>query len=184
MTSPTVRVVTTKWGGRPHWEFDALLLGDDEHGTWLGVRVGTHFVRPGHEFTAGNLQVTLVPAGRWWVATFHGEGQRGTWPDLDGAAVDVYVDVATPVVWQGSTATSIDLDLDVVRGSNGLVIVDDEDEFAEHQVAFGYPPDVIASAEDSCAELVELIRSGTAPFDSAARAGWLERLRALTSDHA
>ncbi len=182
MTPPADRVVTTKWGGRPHWEFDALLLGDDEHGTWLGVPVGTHFVRPGHEFTAGNLQVTLVPAGRWWVATFHGEGQRGTWPDLDGAAVDVYVDVATPVVWQGDIATSIDLDLDVVRGSNGLVIVDDEDEFAEHQVAFGYPAEVIASAEAACAELVDLIRSGTPPFDAATSASWLERLLALTSD--
>ena len=83
-----VRVAMEKWGGRPHWEFDAMLLGDDEHGTWLGLPVGTHFARPGAEFTAGNLQVTLVPLGRWWVATFHGEGERGTWPDLDGAAVD------------------------------------------------------------------------------------------------
>jgi len=176
-----VRVFTTKWGGRPHWEFDALLLGEDEHGTWLGLPVGTHFSRPGAEFSAGNPQVTLAPPDRWWVATFHGEGERKGWPDLDGAALDVYVDVATPAVWNGATVTCTDLDLDVVRGVNGLVIVDDEDEFAEHQVAYGYPVEVIAAAEAARAELLDLVGSSAPPFDDATPARWLERLREATS---
>ena len=39
---------------------------------------------------------------------------------------------------------AVDLDLDVVRGPTGRVWVDDEDEFAEHQVAFDYPDDVVS----------------------------------------
>ena len=31
----------SKWGDRPHWEFDALFLGSDRHGDWLGIPVGT-----------------------------------------------------------------------------------------------------------------------------------------------
>ena len=36
-----VRVVMTKWGDRPHWEFDATYLGSDEHGDWIGI-AGRH----------------------------------------------------------------------------------------------------------------------------------------------
>ena len=25
-----------KWGRRAHWEYDAVRLGRDDHGTWLG----------------------------------------------------------------------------------------------------------------------------------------------------
>ena len=52
-----------------------------------------------------------------------------------------------------------DLDLDVVRELDGRVWVDDEDEFAEHQVSFGYPPEVIDAARASTDRLVGLIGS-------------------------
>ena len=51
-----------KWGGRPHWEFDAVLLGSDEHGDWLGIEAGTLMVRPGAEYVAPVAQVGLSPA--------------------------------------------------------------------------------------------------------------------------
>ena len=37
----TVHVRMLKWGDRPHWQFDSVYLGDDEHGTWLGFPRGT-----------------------------------------------------------------------------------------------------------------------------------------------
>ena len=40
------RVVARKWGDRPHWEHAAVLLGNDEHGTWLGTTPGTTRSRP------------------------------------------------------------------------------------------------------------------------------------------
>ena len=53
----------TKWGDRPHWEYDAVFLGSDEHGDWLGCPRGTFYSRPGMEFVATFAGVVLVPAG-------------------------------------------------------------------------------------------------------------------------
>ena len=74
----------------------------------------------------------------------------------------VYVDVATPAVWDGAVLRSIDLDLDVIRRQDGTVLLDDEDEFATHRVAYGYPAEVIelALAEPAIEDLVRRIYEG------------------------
>ena len=100
----------TKWGGRPHWEYDAVLLGYDEHGDWLGIPGGTHMSRPDAEYVAPVAQVVLVPPPgpddeRGWLATFH----------APGGPVQVYVDMTTPPAWDGPVLRAVDLDLDVVR---------------------------------------------------------------------
>ena len=124
-----VRVVMTKWGDRPHWEFDATYLGSDEHGDWLGIARSTVMTRPGMTYVAPTAQVGLVPAPgpdveRGWLATFH---------DV-GGPVQVYVDITTPPVWDGAVLRAVDLDLDVVRGNTGRVWVDDEDEFEAEEI--------------------------------------------------
>ena len=166
----TVRVAMTKWGGRPHWEFDAVLLGTDEHGDWLGIPGGTHMSRPGAEYVAPVAQVGLVPPpgpddDRGWLATFHDKG----------GPVQVYVDMTTPPVWDGAVLRAVDLDLDVVRGATGRVWVDDEDEFAAHRIAYAYPDDVTRLAMSSCDRVQADVTAGRAPYDGTANA-WLERL--------
>ena len=116
----------------------ALDLGADDHGRWLGVPSGTRFTRPGAEYVSPTDQVVLVPADAW-VATFH----------APGGPVGLYVDITTPAVWHpGPRGTrrliAIDLDLDVVRGTTGRVWIDDEDEFADHRVSLGYPDEIAA----------------------------------------
>ena len=111
------------------------------------------------------------------MATFHGPGGT-TWVDLAGAALDLYVDMTTPAEIDGSTVRCTDLDLDVIRGANGMVLVDDEDEFAEHQVAFDYPPEVVQAAEESCAAVLAAVSARTPPFDGAASGVWLGRVAA------
>ncbi len=70
-------MVFTKWGGLPHWEYDAFRLGEDEHGTWLGIPTGTLVGRPRRGSTLDEDQVVLVPdAG--FVATFFAAGGRYT----------------------------------------------------------------------------------------------------------
>ena len=182
-----IRCEMTKWGDRPHWRCEGLHLGSDEHGEWLGFPQGTHNHRPGHEFHSEVDCVTLVPSGGWYAATFQAPG---IWCDL-------YIDVASPATWDGAVLRAVDLDLDVVRLSDplpasvqhaaqvagrvaGEVFVDDEDEFAEHQVAFGYPADVVAAARASCEELVAAVRAGLPPYDGTHRR-WLEELTRLTS---
>ena len=182
-----IRCEMSKWGDRPHWRFEGIHLGSDEHGEWLGFPQGTHNRRPGYEFHSEVDCVTLVPADGWYAATFHAPG---IWCDL-------YIDVTTPGEWHGDVLRAVDLDLDVIRMSAtpptstrsapqnlsagpGETFVDDEDEFAEHQVAFGYPAEVVGAAQASCDELVAAVRAGLPPYDGAHRR-WLDELTRLTS---
>ncbi|MEJ7832005.1 MAG: DUF402 domain-containing protein [Nocardioides sp.] len=165
-----VRVVMTKWGGRPHWEFDSVFLGSDEHGDWLGIPDGTTMARPRMSFVTETDQVGLVPGpgaggGAGWLATFH----------APGFPVATYVDMTSVPVWDGSVVRAVDLDLDVIRGADCSVVVDDEDEFAEHRVTFGYPPDVVDLAEASCAWVHEAVLNQAPPFDGTADS-WLNVL--------
>jgi uncharacterized protein len=164
-----VRVVMRKWPDLPHWEFDAVRLGADAHGYWLGVPEGTWLSRPDRGFHAWCDHVVLIPYDAWWVATLYG--------DDAGRPVDVYVDISTPSEWaaDGSTVRTVDLDLDVIKEPDGRVWVDDEDEFAEHQVSLGYPPDLVAGAVRSCEEVLSAVSAGTAPFDGTVWS-WLARL--------
>ena len=170
-----VSVRMRKWPDLPHWEFDAVYLGYDDHGSWLGFPRGTSMVRPGAEYVSPTDQLGLVPpvsapdAERGWLATFHGLG----------GLLSVYVDVVAPPTWSGSTVIAIDLDLDVVRELDGRVWVDDEDEFALHQVELGYPDEIIDAARVSRDRLVGLIGSGHPPYDADTRLPWFELLRGL-----
>lgn len=162
----TVRCQMSKWGDRPHWRFTGVNLGEDEHGRWIGFPAGTHNSRPGLAFDSEVDSVTLVPYDAWFLATFHAPG---IWCDL-------YVDIATPAVWQGDMLTSTDLDLDVIRmAPSGDAFIDDEDEFAEHTVVFGYPPEVVSSARASADAVLAAVREGRAPFNGAHQR-WLDVL--------
>lgn len=182
-----VKVEMTKWGDRRHWHFDGVWLGEDEHGEWIGFPAGTHNHRPGFEFRSEVDCVTLVPRDGWYAATFHAPG---IWCDL-------YVDMATPGIWDDDVLRAVDLDLDVIRMSPdfpsgsplgpqnrvagpGELFVDDEDEFAEHQVTCGYPPDVVASARAACDRVLAAARAGEAPYDGTHRS-WLTLLASITA---
>jgi hypothetical protein len=163
-----VRIEMEKWGGRPHWRFDAIWLGMDEHGEWIGIPAGTPMSRPGMDVVSENDQVGLIPSAglpeeeRWWLATFHAP---------DAPRVSVYVDITTAPRWDGSVLRTVDLDLDVIRLVGGEVLVDDEDEFAEHQVELGYPRDVVALAEASRERVHAAVLRADRPFDGS-HEGW------------
>ena len=159
-----VRVEMTKWGDHPHWAMDALWLGSDDAGDWIGFPRGTLMSRPGVDFVAPNHQVGLVPRAGW-MATFHGPGGN----------VRTYVDMTTVPEWDDHVVRTVDLDLDVIELLDGSVVVDDEDEFAEHQVSYGYPPDVVALALATKDTVLSAVRSRAAPFDGSA-ARWHEVL--------
>jgi len=76
-----------------------------------------------------------------------------------------YVNIATPATWHDGTLRFIDLDLDVVWFANGRVVLDDEDEFEQHQIKYGYPQDLIAQAWESTYDVRALIAKRAPPFD-------------------
>ncbi len=165
-----VRCEMTKWPDRPHWVFGGSYLGSDGHGDWIGFPRGSRFTRPGADVTMPNDQVGLVPSEsldeRGWVAAFHGPGSD----------FRLYVDMATPPVWDGTVVRSVDLDLDVVQGVSGRVWIDDEDEFADHRVRWAYPEDVVEGALRSCRRVESAVHRSEPPFDGETHLPWLARL--------
>ena len=166
-----VRARYTKWGGKRHHGADLVYLGADDHGDWLGDPVGNQWSGGPKSFASVTENVLLVPRDRGMTAMFYTEHPE--------QAFELYVDITTPPVWDGDLVTAVDLDLDVIRRFDGSWYVDDEDEFAEHQVSYGYPPELVASAEAECARVVDEIRSGAAILASHTAVPWRAAFRAL-----
>ncbi|MBS1908019.1 MAG: hypothetical protein JST33_15980 [Actinobacteria bacterium] len=179
-----------KWDGSPHWRHECVYLGADEWGDWLGQPTGWGSARPGRTFTAAAPNVTLVPPSGDYALTANRDHPKG---------MRVYIDLAwdvraladgDPAVTEFDDAsaageapvlfTGIDMDLDVVRveGERGTWI-DDEDEWDEHRVQYGYPADVQRHLEALAVDLEQRVRAQTPPFDAATADLWLDRLEAL-----
>ena len=144
----------TKWGGDLHWHFLLEPLGTDRHGWWLGGRTGIPMRRGLEEpiFLPHDF-VVLVPDEGDWIATWNASGETA-----------IYVDVTTRPVRASETIEAVDLDLDVIRSRDGRVHILDEDEFAEHQVRYGYPPEVITQARATTDALAALLAARAEPF--------------------
>jgi hypothetical protein len=166
-----VEVRFTKWGGGRHWEFPVTVLGVDALGVWCGAPVGTRLERPGAAFTSQFGWVTLFPTGQPWAASYY---------DSPDQPIAVYVDVTTAPVWDGAEVTMVDLDLDVIVTRDGDLLLDDEDEFAEHQVTLGYPREIVQLAQGSAEQLMAAAGDGREPFGAAA-ADWMARLRSMSA---
>ena len=145
-----------KWGGRPHWEMDLRYLGTDEFGVWLGSPAGMPMRRPGRESWTDAEFAMLVPRSGEFVASFNGAGVSDA----------IYVDITDRPVLEDDGLRAVDLDLDVVLPYAGELYVDDEDEFEEHRVEYGYPPHVVTAAQASCEAVVAAITGGREPWVS------------------
>jgi hypothetical protein len=157
-----VEVAFTKWDGSRHWEFATSVLGEDAHGIWLWVPEGTA-LRRGLEppRAAGTAFVKLIRPDGWWTAEWNARSKY-----------EVYVDIATPARWDADRVTMIDLDLDVVRLSDGSVALLDEDEFLEHAGSMAYPASLVDTARAAAASVHLALSSGEEPFGSVGR-DWL-----------
>jgi hypothetical protein len=155
-----------KWGNRLHWQIDAWRLGEDDHGVWAFVPAGTQ-ARRGQEppIRLPNDAVWLIPDATWWTIEFTPDGDT-----------PVYVNIGMPVTWDGDRVTQIDLDLDVIRTRSGETLVIDHDEFEDHQVRFGYPPEIVNATERAAEQSLAMLRKTDPPFDGC-HAEWMMRTR-------
>ncbi len=153
-----VRIIYRKYGGSLHWHHHARVLGEDEHGVWVGCPSGM-IAQRGHEppTVFEFASVILFPRDAWWTAAFNAPPHKA----------EIYCDITTVPVRGDDRITMVDLDLDVLRMRDGRLILDDEDEFAEHQVRYAYPGEIIRQAERSAAWLMEAVGSRTGPFGGA-----------------
>lgn len=160
-----VRVIYRKYDGSLHWNLVGNRLGEDGHGVWVGVPVTAQVFKG--ELLTGPVEavhVVCLPRDGWWTATFNAEPHR----------TEVYCDVTTVPHWEDRTVSMVDLDLDVVRRRAGNIYVDDEDEFATHQVMYAYPPHVVTAARQAADWLLGAVTERAEPFGSTFR-HWLEK---------
>lgn len=156
-----------KWHGGRHWVNDAIYLGSDRWGDWLGQPDGWRNVRPGLEFLADGPNVTLLPPSGDYAMTVHGRPRR----------VRTYIDLAWDIRWQDREPQGIDMDLDVVKAIDERgFFIDDRDEWDEHRIAYGYPLDIVRTLESLALDLERRVAAAEAPFDDATSEAWLSRL--------
>jgi hypothetical protein len=165
-----LHVTYTKWGDRLHWHFDATVLGRDGFGTWLSIPPGTNLFKG---------QVLMRPEPSGFVLLIPDEAHHTANWNRDPPA-RLYCDMTSPATWTVAGVTMVDMDLDVIQLFDGTVLVDDEDEFAEHQLLFGYPPDVIAATESSCVRIKAAVEASEEPFATVGPS-WLEAVPTATT---
>ena len=158
-----------KWPERLHWHYPVQDLGEDTHGRWSCVSAGT-ILRRGD----GRREITTGPSAllyseeTWWSASFNCNREQ---------PCEVYVDIATPAVFDDGIVRLFDLDIDVVRLWDGRVELWDQDEFAENRVAYGYPEELVLGAERAMREVRDLVESRIEPFDTVGDAWLAEAIR-------
>lgn len=168
MITPGVELVSTKWGGRPHYRGVVEHLGDDEYGSWFWGPAGRTILRGDDVGSVTEQDVLLlVHPGAWWIPSWR----------IDHPSTPLYVNISTPAEWFDDRVTWIDLDLDVVRNAAGDVEVVDRDEFERHSRTFEYPAELVAGAEAATAEVYDLVMRNRPPFDDVAAFAWVARAR-------
>jgi hypothetical protein len=165
MSAGDIHIDFRKWPDTRHWQFDMRRLGQDEHGLWLWGPPGTPAQR-GHEAPITfETVIAKVITDDWWTAVWSYS------PQIDGEW-RVYVDIVQPATWHDSTVRMVDLDLDVYRTFDARVLMLDEDEFAEHQVALKYPRELIDGAREAADRIFAAVERRAEPF-GAVGARWL-----------
>jgi uncharacterized protein len=109
--------------------------------------------------------MAVVPRGAWWTLAW--------W--LGHPALELYVNINTPADITDQRIVFTDLDLDVVRRTDGVCEMVDRDEFDLHRARYGYPDDVVAAAEAATDEALQLTVERVPPFDGSAAARWTAR---------
>ena len=174
MTAPPVgtrvHVRRRKWPDKPHYGTSGLVLGADEHGTWVGSRPGGVIELPDGTTRVGErTAVWCAPHDDWYLLHYL----------ADHPELHLYIDICTPPVWVDGEVRTIDLDFDVivwkpVRG--GHVELVDVDEFEQHRVELAYPPQLVADAQRAATDVLERVRAGVPPFTVACAASWVEQI--------
>jgi protein associated with RNAse G/E len=153
-----------------HWGFAGHLIGEDEHGLWVGLPQGSDRwkgdVRQGQ---SGEDAVLCFPHRGWWTLHYSGPGHP----------VTHFVDITTQPVRNGDRIEMIDLDLDVLVTADGEIVIEDEDEFELHLVRYRYSQEMIEGAKTETENVARRLRRRQEPFFEVA-AHWLGVLRSTT----
>jgi protein associated with RNAse G/E len=157
MTARSIAVNSTKYDGSLHYLFEAEVVGESEG--FLAL-----YVAPGQNMDSyrGSMTTKEHFLMLWWRdRLFELEVVwNRTWrPRMH------YVNIGRGFEWYDNQLRWVDLDLDLIWRANATsVVIDDEDEFEEHRVAFGYPDQLVKEAWAAVDEVQGLFAARAAPY--------------------
>ena len=160
MPGHRVRVLSTKYDGSPHYDYEAQLVDHDDGLLRLHVPVGTPMQSyRGPIVVRVAFTALFFTAGDRWYNCYHNHwtGPRAT--------IESYANVSLPAEFDGACVRWVDLDLDVLIRSTGETAIIDHDEFAEHRARFAYPDALVRRATATADALFVAARARLAPFD-------------------
>jgi uncharacterized protein len=159
---PVIEIRGFKWQRRRASVALAYLIGEDSCGKWTGIAKGNPWLHlDGSRSGIFEMSfIKLFPVNTYWTACF-GFGNH-----------DIDVDISLPVQWVDNAVEEVDLELDILRTADGLVYGRDEEAFNE--IRDSMPPDIVAQAEKTFAQIHRQIEQKIEPFGEAGFA-WLRR---------
>src|SRR5689334_20457394 len=95
----TVWIQRRKWRDTPHYGSEGRVLGEDEHGVWMGAQPGNRIYKGTGPIREGKYPVIWCLPRDGWFLVHHLVGH----PDLD-----VYIDIAAPPIWSGRRVKVVD----------------------------------------------------------------------------
>lgn len=158
-----IHLRSLKYDGSLNYVWPARVLWQDDTGFIWHTPAGTPFTRPEKVVAVPWDWVGRVWYGRWYMvdASLMPVGISGAPGVLD----HYYCNIGSPGQWEDGEYRYVDLDLDVMVYPDGRHALLDEDEFALHQVRFGYPESAIMGARRAAQDVLALAQAGAAPFD-------------------
>lgn len=153
-----IRILSTKYDGSLHYDYWGRLI--DQHDGVIRVVTDEGTAMRGYRGD-GAFRTTMTQlffTDRWY-NVFHNYAPVGR------LGMHWYANIGTPARIEGDTLHWVDLDLDLMDTRDRGLFVDDEDEFAEHQVRMSYPPEVIERARAALDELLALSEDYRFPLD-------------------
>jgi len=158
-----LQVQTYKYGGVKHYSYPVRLIEQRPDVVIVHGLYGRPLTHPGRsmvDWPVDNESVEFHFTARPYTVS-------AGW-NADGSFRHYYCNVTLPATLAGGVLASVDLDLDLIVAPDFSYKVADEDEFAAHRQAWGYPDDLVELARESLAELIRLVEERRFPFDGTA----------------
>lgn len=158
----SIRIQALKYGNRPHYEWDTVLLERTDSYILVAGKRGRKLRHHTKQkvFTMDSWTIELFPFDSWFTVSAD---------VMDGRIRQYYCNINEPAKLTDHIVSFVDLDLDYVQRDGEWKVVD-EDEFASNAKLYAYPEELMARARQELVNLQNRVHSKQFPFD-----GTLER---------
>lgn len=155
-----MRILSTKYDGSVHYDYAARLVAERDGLLLCVADAGVPVLGYRGDGVLRQGMTQLFFTDRYY-NVFHNHTPLGRRGFLS------YANIGTPARLEGDTVHWVDLDIDVIQTEAEGLIVDDEDEFADHRERMRYPDDLVRTVLAARDELVALGRELAFPFNRA-----------------